>query len=93
MVEQCGLHVVDKMCQGLLGIRCTGTGGAAELLEPMDFVVTLPAPLLIDGALGLRLALFRGDKDLAGVYGALQCKTSEVSQPQGVEGSKAVLPY
>jgi hypothetical protein len=30
---------------------------------------------------------------LAGVYGALQCKTSEVSQPQGVEGSKAVLPY
>ena len=30
---------------------------------------------------------------LAGVYGALQCKTSEVSQPQGVEGSKAVLSY
>jgi hypothetical protein len=35
----------------------------------------------------------RHEKPLAGVYGALQCKTSEVSQPQGVEGSKAVLPY
>ena len=53
------------MRQGLLGIRCTGKGRAAQPLERLDFVVTLPAPLLIDGALGLRLALFRVDKDPA----------------------------
>lgn len=65
LVEQCGLQVVDKMRQGLLGICFTGKGGAAQPLEEMDFVVTLPAPLLIDGALGPRLALFRVDKDPA----------------------------
>src|SRR4030095_1997259 len=65
LVEKRGLQVVDKMCQGLLGIRFTGKGGEAQLLERLDFAVTLPAPLRIDGALGLWLALFRVDKDPA----------------------------
>ena len=35
----------------------------------------------------------QADTTLAGVYGALQCKASYVSQPQGVDGSKDVFPY
>ena len=51
--EQRGLHVVGQTCQGLVGIRCTGKGCAAQRLEGLDFVGTLLAPLRVDGALGL----------------------------------------
>ena len=60
--EKRGLHVVGKTRQGLLGIRCTGEGGAAQRLEGFDFVGTLLAPLLVDSALGLRLARLRVDE-------------------------------
>src|SRR5262249_32957577 len=56
VVEKRGLQVVCKMRQGLLGIRCTGEGRAVQRLEGFDFVVTLLAPLLVDGTLSLRLA-------------------------------------
>jgi hypothetical protein len=51
-----GLQVVGKTRQGLVGIRFTGKGCAAQRLEGFDFVGTLLAPLLVDGALGLGLA-------------------------------------
>ena len=54
--EKRGLHVVGKTCQGLSGIRFTGKGRAAQRLEGFDFVGTLLEPLLVDSALGLRLA-------------------------------------
>ena len=54
--EKRGLHVVGKTRQGLVGIRFTGKGGAAQRLEGFACVGTLLAPLLVDGALGLGLA-------------------------------------
>jgi hypothetical protein len=42
---------------------------------------------------GQKACMLRGLDSLAGVYGALQCKTSSVSQPQGLDGSMDVLPY
>src|SRR5262245_5389041 len=56
VVEKRGLQVVGKMRQGLVGIRFTGKGRAAQRLEGFDFAVTLLEPLLVDGTLGLRLA-------------------------------------
>jgi hypothetical protein len=47
---------VGKTRQGLVGIRFTGKGRAAQRLEGFDFVGTLLEPLLVHGALGLRLA-------------------------------------
>ena len=44
------------MRQGLSGIRFTGKGCAAQRLEGFDFVRTLVEPLLVNRALGLRLA-------------------------------------
>src|SRR5262249_29839515 len=46
-------------------ISFTGKRGPAQRPEGFDFLVTLRAPLPIDGALGLRLALFRVDQDPA----------------------------
>ena len=65
VVEKRGLQACLKTRERLLGIRFTGKGGAAQRLESSDFLVTLLAPLLIDRALGLRLALFRVDEDPA----------------------------
>jgi len=48
-----------------VGIRFTGKGRAAQCLEGLDCVLTLLAPPLVDGALGLRLALLRIDEDPA----------------------------
>src|SRR4030095_16889058 len=56
VVEKRGLQGVGKMRQGLVGIRFTGEGRAAQRLEGFDFAVTLLEPLLVDGMLGLRLA-------------------------------------
>src|SRR5262249_11364618 len=56
VVETRGLQGVGQMRQGLLGIRFTGTGRAAQRLEGFDFAVTLLEPLLVDGTLRLRLA-------------------------------------
>jgi hypothetical protein len=56
VVEQRGLHVVGQMRQGLVGLRCTGTGRAAQRLAGVDCAVPLRAPLRGDGTLGLRLA-------------------------------------
>ena len=56
VMEKRGLHVVGKTRQGLVGIRFTGKGRAAQRLEGFDFVGTLLEPLLVDGALGLGLA-------------------------------------
>ena len=65
VVEKRRLQAVRKTGQRLLGIRFTGKGRAAQRLEGFDFVVTLLAPLLIDGTLGLRLAMFRVDEQPA----------------------------
>ena len=55
-VEHRGLQACHKTGKRLLGIRFTGKRGPAQRLEGSDFLVTLLAPLLVDGALGLRLA-------------------------------------
>ena len=65
VVEKRGLHVVGKMRQGLVGIRFTGEGRAAQRLEGFDFAVTLREPLLVDGTLGLRLAQLGIEEDPA----------------------------
>src|SRR5439155_4964629 len=65
VVEKRGLQAGFKTGERLLGIRCTGKRGPAQRLEGADLLVTLLAPLLIDGALGLRLAMFRVEKDPA----------------------------
>ena len=57
VVENRGLQACLKTAERLLGIRCTRKGGAAQPLEGAHFLVTLLAPLRIDGALDLRLAL------------------------------------
>ena len=51
--------------QGLVGIRFTGKGRAAQRLEGFDFVGTLLEPLLVHGALGVRLARLGVDEDPA----------------------------
>ena len=64
-VEKGGLQACHKTGERLLGIRCTSKRGPAQRLESFDFLVTLRAPLLVDGALGLWLALLSIDKDPA----------------------------
>src|SRR5215510_2703496 len=65
VVEKRGLQAFCKTRERLLGISFTGKRGPAQRPEGFDFLVTLRAPLPIDGALGLRLALFRVDQDPA----------------------------
>ena len=65
VVEKRGLQACPKTCERLLGIRGTGKRCPAQRLEGVDFLGTLLAPLLIDRALGLRLAMFRVDEDPA----------------------------
>ena len=54
-MEKRGLQVVCKTRPRLVGVRFTGKGGAAQRLAGFAFVGPLLEPLLIDGALGLRL--------------------------------------
>ena len=61
-MEKRRLHVVGKTRQGLVGIRFTGKGRAAQRLESFHFVGTLLEPLLVHGALGVRLARFGVDE-------------------------------
>jgi len=63
--EKRGLPVVGKTRQGLVSLRFTGKGRAAPRLEGLDCAVTLLAPLLVDGALGRRLARLGIDEDPA----------------------------
>src|SRR5215813_14692324 len=65
IVEKRGLQACHKTCERLLGIRFTSKRGPAQRLEGLDFLVTLLAPLPINGTLGLRLAMLRVDKDPA----------------------------
>ena len=65
LVEKRGLQDVGQTRQGLVGIRCTGQGRAAQRLEGFAFVVALLAPLLVDSALSLRLARLGIDEDPA----------------------------
>jgi hypothetical protein len=64
-VEKRGLQAFGKTRERLLGIGFTGKRGPAQRPEGFDFLGTLRAPLRIDGALGLRLALFRVEEDPA----------------------------
>ena len=63
--EKRGLQGVGQTRQGSVGIRFTGKGGAAQRLEGFDCVGTLLEPLLVDRALGLRLARLGIDEDPA----------------------------
>jgi hypothetical protein len=63
--EQRGLQGVGKTRQGLSGVRFPGTGRAAQRLEGLDCVGTLLEPLLVDSALGWRLARRGRDEDPA----------------------------
>src|SRR5437867_6786880 len=65
VVEKRGLQACHKTCERLLSIGFTSQRGPAQRLEGSDFLVTLFTPLLIDGALGLPLAMVRVDKDPA----------------------------
>jgi hypothetical protein len=65
IVEKRGLHAFCKTRECLLGIGLTGKRGAAQCPAGFDFLVTLRAPLPIDGALSLRLAMFRVEEDPA----------------------------
>ena len=62
-VEARGLQVVRNTRECLLGIRFTGKGGAAQLLERFDFSVPVLAALLVNRALRLWLAMLRVDED------------------------------
>jgi hypothetical protein len=57
VVEQCGLPACHTMWERLLGICFTRKRGPAQPFKGCDFLVTLRAPLRIDGALGLGLTL------------------------------------
>jgi len=59
VVEQRGLQASHKPGERLLGTRCPGKRGPAQRFESSDFLVTLLAPLLVDGALSLRLTMVR----------------------------------
>ena len=65
VVEKRGLQAGCKTGERLLGVRFTSERGPAQRLEGADLLVTLLAPLRIDGALGLRLALFRVEENPA----------------------------
>ena len=65
VVENRGLPACPKTGACWLGIRGTGTRGPAQRLEGLDCLVPLLAPLRIDRALGLRLAMCRVDEDPA----------------------------
>src|SRR5262245_20513830 len=65
VVEKRGLQAGCTTGERLLGIRGPGKRGPAQRLEGADLLVTLLAPLRIDSALGLRLAMFRGEADPA----------------------------
>jgi hypothetical protein len=71
LVEKCGLQGCLKTGERLLGIRFTGKGGSAQPLEGSNFLSTLLAPLRIDHALGLGLAMFRVEEDPALRYPAI----------------------
>jgi hypothetical protein len=66
-----GLQGCLKTGERLLGIRFTGKGGLAQPLEGSNFLSTLLAPLRIDSALGLGLAMFRVEEDPALRYPAI----------------------
>ena len=56
VVETRGRPGVGTLRQGLLGLRCTGEGRAAQRLAGFACAVPLLAPRRVDGTLGLRLA-------------------------------------
>jgi hypothetical protein len=56
VVEKRGLQAFGKTHERLLGIGFTGKRGPAQRPEGFPFLVTLRAPLLVNGTLGLRLA-------------------------------------
>jgi len=62
VVEQRGLQAGCTTGERRLGSRCTARRGPAQRLAGADFLGTLRAPLPLDGALGLQLALFRVDE-------------------------------
>src|SRR4029453_2014027 len=64
-VEKGGLQAGHKTGECLLGIRFTSQRSPAQRLARFDFLVPLLAPLLVDGTLGLWLALLRIDQDPA----------------------------
>jgi hypothetical protein len=64
-VEKRGLQACPKTGERLLGICFTSKRGPAQRLEGFAFLGTLLTPLRINGTLGLRLAMFRVDKDPA----------------------------
>ena len=64
-VEKRGLQACSKTGERLLGIRLTGKRGSTQRLDGAAFLVTLLAPLRIDRALGLRLAMVRVEEDPA----------------------------
>jgi hypothetical protein len=65
VVEQRGLPAGGKTGARRRGIRGTGQRGPAQRLAGADLLVTVLAPWRIDGALGLRLALCRGEQEPA----------------------------
>jgi hypothetical protein len=64
-VEKGGLPACPKTGERLLGSRFTSKRSPVQRLERFDFLVTLLAPLRVDGALGLWLARLRREKDPA----------------------------
>jgi hypothetical protein len=64
-VEKRDLQAFGKTRERLPGIGFTGKRGPAQRPEDFDCLVTLLAPLPIDGALGLRLAMCRVKEDPA----------------------------
>jgi hypothetical protein len=72
VVEKCGLQACHKTCERLLGICFTSKRGPAQRLKGFDFLVTLLAPLLVDSALGLGLALLGIDEDPALCHTAIR---------------------
>ena len=86
VVENRGLPACPQTGERLLGIRFTGKRGAAPRLEDSDVLVTLHAPLLLDRALGRRLAMVRGEEDPALRYPALTRGHDCIALPIGPRG-------
>lgn len=59
------LQAFGKMCERLLGIRCTGQRCPTQLLERFAFPVSVLEQLFVDRALRLGLAMLRVDQNPA----------------------------
>jgi hypothetical protein len=77
---------VLKGRQRLVCIRFTGESRATQLFERFDFLVTLLAQVLVDRALGLGVAVLRGEEQPALRDPAIRRVQDLITIPLGEQG-------